>query len=340
MAAFQEVVVAKRKIGSGITVQALLVACCIALSGVCPEGAEAQVRYASDKRSNTAIAHYARARAMCVETLEEFEVGRKHARPDLLLDPEEWRLTMISLCEQLNRLVDPKIRISNAGVQVSANPRMIHRAKDRLPEVVDGPKIRNDHGEMQRLKEKQEARAKLYSPQPTATATPQSTTQAQETIGQSEAKQVSPSPQANEPQLSEEELIEQAIEEAVNARAEESRPEVSQTESEDVTGTEEIQYADEEPVPSEDETTRDEIAIELQEQAAEQSTQPSDAREIPSEEQDVSAEAKSPANGDDAKIASAIEQAIQDKMREIEGATGARAPSAPENTNLADTDEE
>ena len=148
----------------GKVVSGLLLALIGSIVGLSAAPVEAQVRYASEKRSNTAIAHYARARAMCVETLEEFEVGRKHARPDLLLDAEEWRLTMISLCEQLNRLVDPKIRVSNSGIQVSANPRLIHRSKDKLPDVVDGPKIRNDQGEMARLQEKQEARAKLYAP--------------------------------------------------------------------------------------------------------------------------------------------------------------------------------
>ena len=36
--------------------------------------AEAQPSYASKERSNSAVAHYARARAMCVETLEEIDM--------------------------------------------------------------------------------------------------------------------------------------------------------------------------------------------------------------------------------------------------------------------------
>ena len=48
--------------------------------------ADAQSRYASRERANSAVGHYARARAMCVETLEEFEAGRRYARPDLLLN--------------------------------------------------------------------------------------------------------------------------------------------------------------------------------------------------------------------------------------------------------------
>ena len=121
--------------------------------------------YASQQRSRAAVGHYSRARTMCIESIEEFEAGRKYARPDLLVDAEEWRLSMISLCEQLNRLIDPKVKIDRGGIYVGANPRLIRRAKDQLPPVADGPKDRNDYGDKQYMQRQQEARASMKNPQ-------------------------------------------------------------------------------------------------------------------------------------------------------------------------------
>ena len=118
-------------------------------------------RYASESRANAAVTYYARSRTMLVEALAEYEQGRKYARPDMLHDSEEFRLTLISLTEQLNSLVDPKIRITRDGVRVRANPRMIMRKSKRLPEVINGAEEANDNGEKRRLKRIQESRAKL-----------------------------------------------------------------------------------------------------------------------------------------------------------------------------------
>ena len=55
-----------------------------------------------------AIAHFARARALLVTALNEFDRGRKIARPDDLLDPVKWRNTLIDRAEDLER--GPKAR--------------------------------------------------------------------------------------------------------------------------------------------------------------------------------------------------------------------------------------
>ncbi len=127
------------------------------------QNAQAQ-EYASKQRTNAAVGYYARSRAMLVEALEEFEQGRKYARPDLLVDPEEWRLTVISLTEQLNRLIDPKPLVTRDGVVFQANPRMVRREADRLPGVPDGAQDSNIYGEQERMKEIQESRARMYEP--------------------------------------------------------------------------------------------------------------------------------------------------------------------------------
>ena len=117
--------------------------------------------YASKERSNAAVGHYARARAMLVEALAEFEQARHYARPDMLLDAEEWRLSIISRTEELNRILDPRPRISREGVRFTANKMLIRRERDRLPAVADGAQASNTYGEEQRKKEMKAARARL-----------------------------------------------------------------------------------------------------------------------------------------------------------------------------------
>jgi len=126
--------------------------------------AKAETNYASEQRKNAALGHYARARSMLVEALAEFEQARKYARPDMLLDPEEWRLSVISRTEELNRLLDPRPRVTLDGVRFQANKLLIRREKDRTPVVSDGAKDKNYLGEAERREEKRQTRARLELP--------------------------------------------------------------------------------------------------------------------------------------------------------------------------------
>jgi len=98
---------------------------------------------------------------MLVEALQEFEQGRKLARPDMLLDTEEWRISIISRTEELNRLIDPKPRVTRSGVRFRANARMVRRESQRLPEVSDGAKASNSYAEEQHKTESTVGRARL-----------------------------------------------------------------------------------------------------------------------------------------------------------------------------------
>ena len=120
-------------------------------------------RYASLERSKAAVGHYARARAMLVRALQEFEEGRKLARPDLLLDSEEWRLSVISRAEELNRVLDPKPRVVKGGVRFSASPLQVQRKKQQLPPLEIGPASTNTQGEdeWKRQKEIEAVRARM-----------------------------------------------------------------------------------------------------------------------------------------------------------------------------------
>ena len=119
--------------------------------------------YASKARATVARAHMSRARTLMVEALAEFEEARKYARPDMLIDSEDWRLRVISLTEQLNRVVDPKPRVTREGAVFRTPPRFIKRQKNQLPDVADSAKARSDIGERERLKKKQEERAQFFN---------------------------------------------------------------------------------------------------------------------------------------------------------------------------------
>ncbi len=285
--------------------------------------AEAQPRYASKERSHSAVAHYARARAMCVETLEEFEAGRSFARPDLMLDAEEWRLTMVSLCEKLNRLVDPKIRISSQGVQVASNPRMVRRAKDRLPAVVDGPEPRNDVGEEKRLLDKQEARARMFAPSaraavPTRPAVEPQIETEEAPVAVEEPAVVEEEPAAVEEEIAmeeeaipteeptEEELLEQALQEAT-AIAEQDEEDTARN-----AGQEDLE------IDSAPEGAVYEDEIEPQTEVAEI---PSADAEPPLEEAPADEPVDAASQGEiseDEQIAVAIEEAIKSKLRNLD----------------------
>lgn len=85
----------------------------------------AQTGYASSERSKIALGHYARARAMLVEALSEFEQAEKLARPDLLIDSSAWRTAIVTRAEELNRVLDPHPRISRHGVRFKASSLLV-----------------------------------------------------------------------------------------------------------------------------------------------------------------------------------------------------------------------
>lgn len=123
-------------------------------SMLCLAGSVMAESYASPERQETALGHYSRARSLLLEAVKEFEMGRKIARPDLLVDPEEWRISVISRTEELNRILDPKPRISRQGVRFNAEKLLIQPEKQRrnLPPSMS-PRDSNTYGEQQRMNE-------------------------------------------------------------------------------------------------------------------------------------------------------------------------------------------
>jgi hypothetical protein len=251
----------------------LSLAICLSALGFSIDNAEAQrARYASEQRRNAAVAYYARARTMLVEALAEYEQGRRYAKPDLLHDPEEFRLTVISLTEQLNRLVDPHIRITRDGVRIKGNPRLIKRERDRLPPVPDGAQDANDYGEKRRMEEIQAARARLYEPDAV----------------EEEPEMMEEAPEPEDTGLSKREQVDQVIEQAVAEARQDLEPEPEQEQTLEASAKTE---ATQEPLPEENIMEGTESA-------------------------ELSEEGKEPS--EDQRIASAIEQAIQDRLKNLE----------------------
>lgn len=76
-----------------------------------------------------AVAHFARARSLIIAALNEFDKGRKIASPSELLDPTQWRNTLIDRAEDLDRVLDPQPRATKGGIKFEADPRLLPEAR-------------------------------------------------------------------------------------------------------------------------------------------------------------------------------------------------------------------
>jgi len=83
---------------------------------------------ASQDETTEAVAHFARARALVIAALHEFDKGRKIASPNELLDSAQWRNTLIDRAEDLDRVLDPQPRATKGGIRFEADPRLLPEA--------------------------------------------------------------------------------------------------------------------------------------------------------------------------------------------------------------------
>lgn len=84
---------------------------------------------ASQEELAEAAGHYARARALLIAAVNEFDRGRKVAKPDDLIEPAKWRSSLLDRAEDLERLLDPQPRVTKGGVRFEADPRLLPEAK-------------------------------------------------------------------------------------------------------------------------------------------------------------------------------------------------------------------
>ncbi|MDR2338346.1 MAG: hypothetical protein LBE20_06880 [Deltaproteobacteria bacterium] len=96
----------------------------------------------NSERDTAAIGHFSRARALLIEALAEFELGKTISDPSLLLDTERWRGNIIVRAEELNRIIEPKPRITRSGIEYGANSQLVgqNRPSYKSP-YVTGNKI-------------------------------------------------------------------------------------------------------------------------------------------------------------------------------------------------------
>lgn len=249
-------------------------------------------RYASEQRANAATTYYSRARTMLVEALAEYEQGRRYAQPNMIHDPEEFRLALISLTEELNRLVDPHVKITRDGVRVKANPRMIRRERDRLPEVVDPAQEASDVGEKRRMKEIKEARARMYAPKEETKV---------EEIDETPVEE----PKEELTEADRKESVDKIIEDAVEEKATEEKSEEISSDSEAEAPVETVK---EEAKPTEEATSGKVVEDKEAKEASDTSK--------PEEKTEAAQQDESPA--EDAAVASAIESTIQERLKNLE----------------------
>lgn len=118
-------------------------------------------KLASKERREAALAHYSRARSMLLESLAEFERARDIARPDLIIDSEAWRNTLVSRARELDRVLEPQARASASGARLDSAPSLTREeAAGGKSSLEHAPlsAVRGPHGKAEL------PRAKLSSP--------------------------------------------------------------------------------------------------------------------------------------------------------------------------------
>ena len=84
---------------------------------------------ASSEQLAAASGHYAKSRTLLIAAVREFDKAQKFAQPGALLDVNEFRNSIISRAEELERVLDPQPRISESGVKFEAYPGLLGEAK-------------------------------------------------------------------------------------------------------------------------------------------------------------------------------------------------------------------
>jgi hypothetical protein len=76
-----------------------------------------ELQDASSERRSAAVGHYSRARTMLIEAIEEFEHARTIARPDLVLNGDDFRAGLIQKIDDLSKVIEPQANVARAGAR-------------------------------------------------------------------------------------------------------------------------------------------------------------------------------------------------------------------------------
>jgi hypothetical protein len=88
--------------------------------------AAANLEAAQGETLSKAVGHYARARSLLIEAVREFDRGARTARPDAIIDADEWRSSLVSRAEDLERILAPQPRVTKGGVKFEANTSLLN----------------------------------------------------------------------------------------------------------------------------------------------------------------------------------------------------------------------
>lgn len=80
-------------------------------------------------RLSKATGHWSRSRQLLLAAIREFDKGAQLVNPDALLDSSEWRSRMLDRAVDLQRVLDPQPRASEAGVRFESDNSLIGEAK-------------------------------------------------------------------------------------------------------------------------------------------------------------------------------------------------------------------
>lgn len=83
------------------------------------------IERASGERLASAVGHFSRSRALLIQAIKEFDKARSLARPDALIDSEQWRATLASRADELARVMSPQPRVTRSGVKFDAAPQLL-----------------------------------------------------------------------------------------------------------------------------------------------------------------------------------------------------------------------
>jgi len=88
--------------------------------------AAANIEAAEGETLAKAVGYYSRSHSLLIEAIREFDRGAKIARPDSVLDRDEWRASLVSRAEDLERILSPQPRVTKGGVKFEADTRLLN----------------------------------------------------------------------------------------------------------------------------------------------------------------------------------------------------------------------
>ncbi|MBN8550717.1 MAG: hypothetical protein J0M12_15490 [Deltaproteobacteria bacterium] len=108
---------------------AFLLAGTLSLSEARAEESSTGIERASGEKLSIAVGHYSRARALLIAAVREFDQGYKLANPNVILDSQQWRSSLIDRAQELDHVLDPQPRSSRLGVKYEADTALLNEAK-------------------------------------------------------------------------------------------------------------------------------------------------------------------------------------------------------------------